>query len=263
MSGGGERLAGRRILVVGGGTRPDAGPGEPPNNGQAICVACAREGAAVAVADIATEAAEACVALVAAHGARGMAITGDASDASACERMVTEAAEAMSGLDGVVVNAGTGEGLGLEGTTPDAWDRVLALNLRGPFAIARAALPLMDSGAFVFIGSVAGLRPGTFSPSYDASKAGLIGLSKHVALEGARRGIRANVLAPGLIDTPMGRAASAARPARERTPIPLGRQGRASEVADAALFLLCDESSYITAQTLVVDGGLDGLGPVR
>ena len=92
--------------------------------------------------------------------------------------------------------------------------------------------------------------------NYSASKAGLIGLARHTAIEGAKRGIRANVIAPGLIDTPIGRLASAGRPSRDRTPIPLGRQGTAWEVAAAVIFLLSGEAAYITGHTLVVDGGL-------
>jgi NAD(P)-dependent dehydrogenase (short-subunit alcohol dehydrogenase family) len=110
--------------------------------------------------------------------------------------------------------------------------------------------------AFVFVGSLAGTQPGSNLPAYDASKAGLLGLNRHIALEAARLGVRANVVAPGLIDTPLGRAATRGRPSRGRTRVPLGRQGTAWEVAAATVFLLSDEASYVTGTTLTVDGGL-------
>jgi NAD(P)-dependent dehydrogenase (short-subunit alcohol dehydrogenase family) len=174
--------------------------------------------------------------------------------------MVAKTISDLKGLDGVVLNVGIGAGRGLAATTADEWDQVFAVNLRAHFLIARAALPRLPvGGSIVFVSSVASLRPGTNVPAYDTSKAGLGGLCRHVAFEGSRRGVRANVIAPGLIDTPLGRSASRGRPSRAGTTIPLGRQGTAWEVAYAAVFLLSGEASYITGQTLVVDGGLSQL----
>ena len=255
------RLAGRRVLVVGAGTRPSAEADAPPGNGRAIACLCAREGAAVACADRDEAAARETLRLVEADGGSAALLVTDVAEAGACDALAGRAAAALGGLDGVVLNVGIAEGMGLAGTDAGAWDRTFAVNLRAHFLVARAALPLLPPGsAIVFIGSIAGLRPGSRLPAYDASKAGLAGLCRHVAFEGARRGVRANLVVPGLIDTPLGRLASAGRPSRARTPVPLGRQGTAWEVAYAAAFLLSEEASYVTGQALVVDGGLASVG---
>ncbi|MFI5315393.1 MAG: SDR family NAD(P)-dependent oxidoreductase [Myxococcota bacterium] len=261
LAAGRGRLAGRKILVVGAGTRASPEPDPPIGNGRAVALLCAREGAAVACADVDLEAATDTAARIQKEGGRSAVIVGDVSDAGACERIVAEAERALGGLDGVVLNVGIAAGARLAGTDADAWDKTFAVNLRAHFLISRAALPRLHPGAaFVFISSVASIQPGSRSPSYDSSKAGIAGLMRHVALEGSRLGVRANVLLPGLIDTPLGRVATRGRPGRARTPVPLARQGTGWEVAYATLFLLSDEASYITGQSLVVDGGLSGVG---
>jgi NAD(P)-dependent dehydrogenase (short-subunit alcohol dehydrogenase family) len=260
MADGGSRLRDRRVLIVGAG-QDDHGEEDPPmGNGRAITLLCAREGAAVAAADRDQASVEETVRRAVAEGGAATAVVADVSRPEDIDRMVADAVAALDGLDGVVYNVGVGGRMGLDGIEPDDWDRVMAVNLRGAALVAKAALAsLADGGSIVFISSVAGITPGSRIPAYDASKAGLGALMRHTALEGARRGVRANVVAPGLMDTPLGRAASRGRPSRGRTPVPLGRQGTGWETAYAVLFLLSDESEYITGQTLVVDGGLTAL----
>jgi NAD(P)-dependent dehydrogenase (short-subunit alcohol dehydrogenase family) len=253
------RLNGRRILVVGGG-QMDIGEADTPiGNGRAISVLCAREGAKVAVADRDAKSAAATVALIDKGGA--IAIQADATKEDDIKRMVREAIAGLGGLDGIVLNVGIGAGgPWLEGTTKESWDKVFAINLTSHMLTVKEALPhLPDGAAIVFIASIAGLTAGSRLPAYDSSKSALFGLCRHVAFEGARRWIRANVVAPGLMDTSIGRLATRGRPNRASTNVPLNRQGTGWETAYATLFLLSEESAYITGQVLAVDGGLSGL----
>lgn len=244
-------------MVVGAGTRMSDEDDAPIGNGRGIAVLCAREGADVACVDINQEAAEFTARLCEQEGVRAISVVADVRDADACERLVSEATKGLGGLDGVVANVGFGAGQGLSGTPPELWDDIFALNVRSHFLVSRAAMPLLEDGSsIVFIGSAASLRAGTRFPAYDASKAALFGLCRHVALEGAPRGIRANHVIPGPVDTPLGRHGSANVKSRSQIQFPLGRQATAYDIGYATVFMLSGEASYITGESLVVAGGL-------
>jgi len=250
----------RRVIVVGAGTTETGADDGPLGNGRAIALALAARGATVVCVDVNPASAAHTAALIAAEGGTAHVVVVDVSSADECERMMEESTALLGGLDGLVLNVGTGMGFGLQGTSADEWDATFAVNLRSHFLAARAALRTMARGsAIVFIGSIAAKRPGSGVPAYDASKAALPALCRHVALEGAPLGIRANVVEPGLIDTPLGRLAGELRAGRASTPIPLGRQGAAEEVASTVAFVLSDDASYITGQVIAVDGGVSTL----
>jgi NAD(P)-dependent dehydrogenase (short-subunit alcohol dehydrogenase family) len=251
------RLEGRRILVVGAGRETYGMPDPPIGNGQAISRLAAREGAAVACADVALERARETVdAITRDERGRAVAIAADAARDADVVRMLDEAAAGLAGLDGIVCNVGIGRGFGLAGTTAEDWDTVLATNLRSHFLCVKHGLPRLAAGAsIVLVSSVAGRRAGSNLPAYDASKAALSALVRHATREAMPRGVRVNAVVPGLIDTSLGRMATAQRPSRTRT-LPFGRQGTAWEIAYATLFLLSDESTYVAGHELVVDGGL-------
>jgi NAD(P)-dependent dehydrogenase (short-subunit alcohol dehydrogenase family) len=228
----------------------------PIGNGRAIAITCGREGASVAVADVDLPAAEETADMARAEGSGdATALAADASDEQAVVGMMEATEKALGGLDGLVLNVGIAAGVGLQNTSAEDWDKVMAVNLRAHFLALKHGLPRMGpGGSAVLIGSVAGMRVMPL-PAYSASKAALEALSRHAAIEGAPD-VRVNLLVPGLIDTSLGRLATQLYPQRAKAPIPLGRQGTAWEVANAALFLLSEEASYVTAATLVIDGGL-------
>lgn len=251
------RLTGRRVLVVGAGTMLIEGHPGSVGNGRAISILAAREGARVACADRDRDSAQDTAATIAEEGGMATVIVADVTNANACRAMVAEASAEWGGLDGLVLNVGILAPSGLAATTAEAWDRVFATNARSHALVAAAALEVLDPGsAIVFMSSISGLLPGITMPAYDATKAAVLALARHTALEGAPRGIRANAILPGVVDTPLG-AASAPPQTRDRAriPLPLGRRGSPWDVAYAAIFLLSGESSYVTGQSLVVDGG--------
>ena len=255
------RLSGRRVLVVGAGTTTVAGHHGTVGNGRAIAILAAREGAGVACADRDADSAAATAAAINAEGGSAQVVLGDVTDPLACTRIVRDSHERLGGLDGLVLNVGVRGPSGLAATTGESWDSVFATNVRSHALVAAAALELLaPGGSIVFMSSISGLVPGITMPAYDATKAAVLALARHTALEGAPRRIRANAILPGVVDTPLGAASAPPRSRdRGRIPLPLGRLGTPWDIAYSTIFLLSDEASYITAQSLIVDGGTTAL----
>jgi NAD(P)-dependent dehydrogenase (short-subunit alcohol dehydrogenase family) len=250
------RLAGRSVLILGAGQRAND-DADALGNGRAMSLLFAREGAAVACADRDASPAADTVRRVQAEGGRAIALTADAHDPASAERVFEEAEAALGPITGVVANVGIANGRNLANESADTWDDVMAVNVRAHMLLVQQGLKRMPAGsAMLLISSLASTSPAGRNPAYETSKAALAALCRAGALEGQKAGIRVNAIAPGLLDTPMGRAASARSPARAARPLPFGRQGTAWELAYTALFLLSHESSYVNAQTVFMDGGL-------
>jgi 3-oxoacyl-[acyl-carrier protein] reductase len=183
----------------------------------------------------------------------------DVTDTAAATRLFGELVDERGRLDILVNNAGVLLTTPIERCTPDDWNRVMRVNLESVFTLVQAALPCMASpGAIVNIASTSAFVTSRGQSVYEASKAGVVSLTRSLAVELAPRGLRVNAVAPGLIDTPMTRElfGDAARmAARVKEKVPLGRAGRPEDVADAVVFLASADAAYITGETLVVDGG--------
>ncbi|MCQ0988726.1 SDR family oxidoreductase [Jiella sp. LLJ827] len=193
-----------------------------------------------------------------------LAITGDVADPEAMAEAVAAIEERFGRIDALVNNAGTAVFKPLLQTGFEEWSRVLAVNLSGPFMMTQLTAPIMarhGGGAIVNITSISGLRASTLRVAYGTSKAGLAHLTKQQAVELAGLGIRVNAVAPGPVDTAMAKAvhSPAIRAAYHET-IPLERYGLEEELADAIHYLCSPQSSYITGQTLAVDGGFEAAG---
>ena len=228
--------------------------------GRAIAIRLASEGAAVAINYAGNvKAAEEVKAVIEAAGGRAMLVQADVADSMAVDAMIKAVIEAFGQIDILVNNAGiTRDGLLMRMKEED-WDAVINTNLKGIFHCTKAVSKLMMKkryGRIVNMASVVGLIGNAGQSNYAAAKAGVIGFSKSMARELASRGITVNMVAPGFIDTDM----TAVLPDKVReamvADIPLGKIGTPENVADAVVFLVSDQASYITGQTINVDGGM-------
>lgn len=193
-----------------------------------------------------------------------LALVCDVADPAGVARALATIAEKFGRLDALVNNAGIAIFKPILDITYDDWSRVLAVNLTGPFLCSQAAAPLMrDSGggAIVNITSISGLRASTLRTAYGTSKAGLAHLTQQQAVELASLGIRVNAVAPGPVDTAMAKAVHTPEiRAAYHDAIPLNRYGLEQELAEAIYFLCSERASYITGQTIAVDGGFEATG---
>ncbi|MDV6247191.1 SDR family NAD(P)-dependent oxidoreductase [Rhodococcus opacus] len=224
--------------------------------GRAIATALTREGATVIVGDIDDDGLATLASETGAHPVRA-----DSSEESAASELVAKALEVGGRLDLLVNNAGVHRSVPTTEMTPAAWRQVIDLNLNGYFYTARAAGQEMikqRSGSILNIGSTASVSASLNSAAYVASKHGVLGLTRALAVDWAQYGVRVNALAPGLTTTEMVHKFQESAPELydvRRRRVPLQRAASADEQAAAALFLLSDESGYTTGQVLVVDGG--------
>jgi NAD(P)-dependent dehydrogenase (short-subunit alcohol dehydrogenase family) len=224
----------------------------------------ASQGASVVVSDVSDEAGEATAAAIEHAGGSAAYVHADVSQASDAERMVATAVDRFGRLDVLYNNAGVmlGDDGSIADTAEEIWDRTLAVNVKGVAHGCKYGVPAMiasGGGSIVNVASfVAWMGAATSQTAYTASKGAVLAMTREIAVEYARRGIRCNALCPGPIDTPLlaELLSDDARRQRRFVHIPMGRLGNADEIARAAMFLASDDSSFMTGASLIVDGGI-------
>ncbi len=245
-----DRLKGKVTLITGGAS----------GIGRATSLLFASEGATVVVADYAAETGNATVREIVAAGGSAEFLEVDVSKSSDVRRMIDSTASTHGRIDVLFNNAGIeGPSARIADYTEDDWDRVIAIDLTAVFLGMKYALPQMvkqGGGVIISTASVAGIVAFPKSAAYAAAKAGVINLTKLAAVEYASRGIRANCICPGIIETPMAKRVMGGRPTDTISGMqPIGRPGRPEEIAAAALFLASDDCPFAAGAPFIVDGG--------
>ncbi|MFN8216033.1 MAG: glucose 1-dehydrogenase [Solirubrobacterales bacterium] len=248
------RMQDRVALVTGAGS----------GIGRAAAARLAAEGARGAVVALAAAAAQASAEAIEAAGGEALALAADVADGAAVAAMADAALERFGRVDALVNNAGILDDYLPAAETPDeVWDRVMGVNLKAHLLTCRALIPQMlerGGGAIVNVASTAGLNGGNGGAAYTTSKHGVIGFTRQLCFDYARRGIRANVLCPGAVETGMTHEIFASGDAEVMKAVesaPIGRWAQPEELANAVLFLASEEASFVNGAVYVVDGGFD------
>lgn len=249
------RFTGKTVLVTGAGN----------GIGRAAALRFVSEGACLAVADLNLTSAQCTVEDVRSQGGQAAAIEVDVRSLESCQRMVEATLKAFDGLNVLFANAGTSEDGEVTEMKESQWDKVLDTNLKGIFLTCKAAIPALKEAANGIIVTMASSMSGwdcsANGAAYMASKAGVVGLTKSLALQLAPYGIRVNAICPGIIETRLGFAPEAAKKelsayfARFAERIPMRRVGQPQDVAAAVAFLASDDARHITGSALLIDGG--------
>lgn len=245
-------LSGKVSLITGAGS----------GIGRASAIAFAREGAQVVVSDVNAEGGEETVSQIRENGGQAIFVSADVSQANEVEALVQSAVRQYGRLDCAFNNAGVSGGQGLlHEYSEEDWDRVVSINLKGVWLCLKYEIIQMleqGGGAIVNTASIMGLVGGSRSPSYGASKHGVVGLTKNAAVQYAQSGIRVNAVCPGYIRTPMTEQGSLLGPGNLERIIarhPIGRLGAPEEIAETVVWLCSGAASFVTGHAMAVDGG--------
>jgi 3-oxoacyl-[acyl-carrier protein] reductase len=247
--GGMMNLNGKVALVTGAGQ----------GIGKVIAIKLAKNGASVVLNDLNKEGLNAVASEIENNGGKALPLEANVVNMEDVQGMVDKIVQELGGIHILVNNAGITRDALLLRMSVDDWDTVLSVNLKGVFNCTKSALKYMSKqkeGNIISIASIVGVMGNAGQANYAASKAGVIGFTKSVAKEYAKRGIKANAIAPGFISTAMTDALSVKVKEEMMKQIPMGKLGTPEDVADAVLFLASDASSYITGQVININGGM-------